>query len=246
MKRLATLLIAVTGIWAPLGAAVIYSFTGNLRTDATFTSCGSGCTLGAGNADSDYAQWAAVVKTFTVAAPSPMTAITFSYGGGTNGAGAVIAAGGFEPYLSLFDAAGDFLASTFFGVTCYPGANTNVGSGQCLDVQLDGGTLPAGTYQIAISAFENMSLAENNGSGTLADGFTGLGNLNPGEDMHYAFDVILGAQPAAVPEPGTFSLFVAAALGTLLSARYDLQVSDRPATGAGSPAPTPDRKGHPR
>ena len=92
------------------------------------------------------------------------------------------------------------MASTFFGTTCPPHANINTDSEECFDVSLDGGTLTPGSYQIAITAFENMSLAENLGSGTLADGFTGLGNLADGEDLHYAFDV--GLSPAkAVPEP---------------------------------------------
>ena len=140
-------------------AGTIQSFTGDLRTDATFISCGSGCTLGAGNSDADYAQWAAVQRGFTVGASSTVQAITFSYGGGINGNGMAIAPGGFEPYLSLFDATGNFLASTFFGITCPPGANTNVGSGQCFDVLLDAGVLAPGNYAITISAFENMSKA---------------------------------------------------------------------------------------
>jgi hypothetical protein len=53
---------------------------------------------------------------------SNLEAIAFSYGGGTNGNGTMVAEGGFEPYLNLFDSAGDFLASTFFGTTCPPGA----------------------------------------------------------------------------------------------------------------------------
>ncbi|HUJ50421.1 MAG TPA: DVUA0089 family protein [Bryobacteraceae bacterium] len=176
------------------------SFVGNLRDDANVISCGSGCTLGASNTDGDYAQWAAVVDSFTVSTVSDMQAVTFSYGGGVNGAGTTIAQGGFEPYLSLFDSSGDFLASTFFGTTCPPGANTNTDSGQCFDVSLDGGTLAPGSYQIAISAYENMSFAENSGTGTLADGFTGLGNLAGGEDLHYAFDVVLSSA-TPVPEP---------------------------------------------
>jgi hypothetical protein len=147
-----------------------------------------------------------------------MFAITFSYGGGTNGASQVIPQGGFEPYLSLFDAGGNFLASTFFGTTCPPGANTNTVSNACFDVQLDGGTLAAGSYQIAISAFENMSLAENNGSGTLADGFTGLGNLAAGEDLHYAFDVVLNST-TPVPEPGSGTLLLTAS-GLLLILKF--------------------------
>jgi hypothetical protein len=195
-------LIAIACAFSAIAHSGVISFTGNLRTDATFTSCGSGCTLGASNTDGDFAQWAAVEKTFVVPATSAMTAITFSYGGGANGNGMVISQGGFEPYLSLFDASGNFLASTFFGTTCPSGANTNTVSMQCFDVSLDGGTLSPGTYAITIGAFENMSLAENNGFGKLSDGFTGLGNLAAGENLNFAFDVILSS-PSAVPEPST-------------------------------------------
>ncbi len=176
------------------------SFVGNLRDDANVVSCGSECTLGGSNSDGDYAQWAAVVDSFTVSTSSLMQAVTFSYGGGGNGSGTTIPEGGLEPYLSLFDASGNFLASTYFGTTCPGGANTNSVSGQCYDVLLDGGTLGPGTYQIALSAFENLSLAENLGTGKLADGFTGLGYLAPGEDLHYAFDVNLTPSSPA-PEP---------------------------------------------
>ncbi|HLK62574.1 MAG TPA: DVUA0089 family protein [Bryobacteraceae bacterium] len=178
-----------------LAANVLY-FSGDLRTNATITDCGTGCTLGPSNTDSDYAQWAAVVNTFTVVAPTTMEAVTYSYGGGTSLTGVSVPSGGLEPYLSLFDPSGNFLASTFFGTTCPPGANS-VG-GNCFDVLLDGGTLAPGTYQIALTAFENMSLAENDGSLNLSDGFSGLGNLAQGENLQYAFDVIL---PGNVPEP---------------------------------------------
>jgi hypothetical protein len=139
-----------------------------------------------------------------------MQAITYSYGGGTSKTGPVVLAGGLEPYLSLFDAGGDFLASTFSGTTCPAGANT-VG-GNCFDVSLDGGLLAPGTYQIALTAFDNMSLAENGGPPLLlSDVFTGLGNLAPDENLSYAFDVNLtgGSGPSA-PEPATGWLLVSA------------------------------------
>jgi hypothetical protein len=215
MKTHCLFLITVIGLQSALANTI--SFTGNLRDDATVIACGSGCTLGPSNTDGDYAQWAAVVDSFSVGTASEMQAVTFSYGGGINGAGTSIAQGGFEPYLSLFDSSGNFLASTFFGTTCPVGANANTSSGQCFDVSLDGGTLLPGTYQIAISAFENMSSAENSGTGTLADGFTGLGTLADGEDMHYAFDVVL-TSTTPVPEPSDAWLLTSALL-TLVGAR---------------------------
>jgi hypothetical protein len=189
-------ILAITiGCAATSAQATVLSYIGNLGTDATVLP-----PFPSPYTDGDYAQWAAVVDTFHVGTTSTMEAITFDYGGGTNGNGTVIAEGGFEPYLSLFDAAGNFLASTYFGITCPVGANTNSVSFACYDVELDGGTLAPGDYQIAISAWENMSYAENLGTGNLSDGFTGLGNLAAGEDLHYAFDVIL-ASTVPVPEP---------------------------------------------
>jgi hypothetical protein len=194
-------LIAIFATWS---VASVLSFSGNLRTDATVLDCGPGCTLNAASTDSDFAQWAAAVYSFSVPTPSLMQAVTVSY-----------ADGGFEPYLSLFDGSGNFLASTFFGTTCPPDALINPTSGACFDVLLDGGALGAGSYQIAISAFENLSLAENFGAGTLAGGFTGLGNLAAGEDLHYAFNVTL-ASTSSVPEPSyTWLLTAAAILGWL-------------------------------
>ena len=187
-----------------LSAGTIDFFSGNLRSDATVTACGPSCTLGPSNTDGDYAQWAAAVYSFTVQTTSTMEAITYSYGGGTSLTGPVVFAGGLEPYLSLFDESGDFLASTYFGTTCPAGANS-VG-GNCYDVSLDGGTLTPGTYQIAITAFDNMSQVENGAGLNLSDGFTGLGNLAAGENLNYAFDVILPQDVAPVPEPGCLSL----------------------------------------
>ncbi len=187
----------------PRLAANVIFFSGNLRTDATVTACQpSPCTLGPSNTDADYAQFGAVVDMFTVYTPTTMEAITYSYGGGTSLTGAPVAAGGLEPYLSLFDASGNFLASTFFGTTCPAGANS-VGP-NCFDVALDGGILAPGVYQIALTAFENMSSVENGTGTNLSDGFTGLGSLQSGEDLNYAFDVIL---PQNAPEPGSMALF---------------------------------------
>lgn len=199
--------ISLVGLLLTVGAlsARADSFVGNLRANANFTSCGPSCTLTAADDDGTWAQFAAVSETFHVNALSSVTAVTFSYDGGINGNGASIAAGGFQPYLSLFDSAGNFLASTF-GIA---------GS----DVTLDAGNLAAGDYQIAISAYFNMSYAENLGVGTLADGFTGLGNLFFGEDLHYAFDVNLKSAATPVPEPGTVCLVVPAALAVFLGKR---------------------------
>jgi len=196
------LLLAV--FTAPSHAGTLF-LSGNLRTDANVTDCGPGCTLGPLDTDDAYAQWAAVVTQFTIATGGPVQAITYGFGGGVSLGGHVVASGGFEPYLSLFDAGGNLLASTYFGTTCPAGANSYLGN--CYDVELNAGVLSAGTYFLALTAYENMSFAENLGTGTLADGFTGLGSLGPGEGLDYAVDLVLPA--GAVPEPGTGLLLTA-------------------------------------
>ncbi len=189
------------------------SFVGNLGTDAN-AGCEAGCST-----DDEFVQFGAVIDSFTVGTTSTMQAVTFSYGGGVNGNGQSIAEGGFAPYLSLFDGSGNFLASTYFGTTCPSGAHTNSVTNNCYDELLDGGTLAPGTYQIAISAFSNLSFAENYGAGTLADGFTGLGNPEVGEDLHYAFDVIL-TSTSPVPEPrSTYSILGGVLLLILMGRR---------------------------
>ena len=218
MPNLSIAILTTLGLSLPAAAGTLtLSYTGNLRTDATVIDCGTGCTLGPSNTDGDYAQFAAVVEDFSVSSPSSMTAISFSYGGGTNGHGATILQGGFQPYLTLFDAAGDFMGSTYSGNYCPAGANTIVvtwtATPQCNDVSLNGGILAAGNYHISMAAFANMSYAENLGSPfLLSDGFTGLGNLYSGEDLHFAFDVILSNNDT--PEPATFGL-IGLALGVL-------------------------------
>ena len=216
MKSLSTrLCILLLSLTPALSAGTLF-FSGNLRTDATVVDCGLGCTLGPSDTDGAFAQFAAVVDTFTLPTASTVTAITYSYAGGTSLTGAVVAPGGLEPYLSLFDGAGNFLASTF-AAGCPPGANT-IG-GNCFDVLLNAGTLGPGTYQIALTSWENMSFAENLGTGTLADGFTGFGNLGANENLNYAYDVVIQSTTAA-PEPGTAGLLLLAAGAFCASAKY--------------------------
>jgi hypothetical protein len=232
----ASLVVLFAHLLAPSLFADVISFTGNLQTDATVLPPFSSPTA------ADYAQWAGVVLDFHVNSESNMKAVTFSYGGGTNGNGMVIAPNGFEPYLSLFDDGGNFIASTFFGTTCPAGAQTNPDTGSCFDVALDGGILAAGDYKVAISAFENMSFAENFGSGTLADGFTGLGNLAEGEGLHYAFDITLepSSPPSPVPEPwpgtmGGLTTLAAAAARLRMSVQT---IAGRRASKRAGPAPS--------
>lgn len=198
LTRLGVLLLGLV----PMMPAGTVFYSGDLRTNATIVDCGLGCTLDpVTSTDGDYAQWAALLVPFTVSTPSEVNVVTFGWGGGTSATGAAVAGGGLEPYLSLFDSAGNFLASSF-NSGCPPGGNF-IGP-DCFDVQFDAGILAPGNYQLALTAWQNLSFAENLGSGTLADGFTGLGNLGFTENLNYAFD--LNIQEA--PEPGTAGLLL--------------------------------------
>jgi PEP-CTERM motif len=194
----------------PSARAGVVFYSGNLRTDAAILDCGPSCTLGPADSDADFAQFAAVVVNFTVSTAGPVQVITYGFGGGTSIGGHVVVAGGLEPYLSLFDSGGNFLSSTLLGTTCPVGAGF-VGP-DCFDVLLDAGVLAPDSYTLTLTAYENLSIAENVG-GTLADGFTGLGNLAPTENLGYAFDLVV--PDSAVPEPGSATLLCVALAAAL-------------------------------
>lgn len=159
------------------------------------------------------------ITSFTLAAPGAVTIQTWSFGGGTNAAGALIAAGGFDPYASLFVGAGagaTFLMSNDDGL-CPPGHAAPA----CADSTITTGPLAVGTYTLALTLPFNFSFAENSGSGTLGDGFIGLdasfddGSCAATCSSAYAVD-ISHALPA--PEPATLALF-GAGLALLAVAR---------------------------
>jgi len=138
-------------------ADVVTYYSGDLRTNGNVLDCGAGCTLGASNTDGDYAQWAAVTYNFTVTTATTIQAITYSYGGGTSLTGALVAPGGLEPYLSLFDGSGNFLTSSYGSSAPREPEQLAAIASMLGGHWVHGGS---GTYTIALSAFENMSYAE--------------------------------------------------------------------------------------
>jgi hypothetical protein len=114
---------------------------------------------------------------------------TFTLGG--SGAVSIVstgfAAGGVDPYFTLFSGSG---ATATFYDSNYAQATTTGGDFTWT------GTLGAGTWEIALGSFENMSFAENGGVGTLGDGFIGLGDPNSLRDGSYSLTLT-----TPVPEP---------------------------------------------
>lgn len=125
---------------------------------------------------------------FTITSQTQITLRTYSYAGGVNGAGETIPAGGFDPILALFDAAGTLIDQNDDGGSNVPADPT---TGRHYDTFLEA-MLPAGTYTVAVTAFSNFPAGTN-----LSDGFDGGGNFN-GRTPNFAFDVI-GADLATGP-----------------------------------------------
>ncbi len=115
------------------------------------------------------------------------------------------AGGGVDPYFTLFSGSGS--TATFYDSN-YAQATTTGGDFTWT------GTLAAGTYEIALGSFENMSFAENLGSGTLGDGFIGLGDPNSLGNGSYSLNLT-----TPVPEPSGMGL-MAVGLAALAARRW--------------------------
>ena len=128
-------------------------------------------------------------------------AVTFSSKGYT-GVGA-------DPYVSIF-------LGSDFGAT-FPMSIFNLsGPGDFIYTEP---MMSAGNYMIAICVYENMSFAENYGTGTLGDGFTiisGPGSLGNPLSVYYAYYELEVTGPVqSVPEPGTFWLILTGFAGLI-------------------------------
>jgi hypothetical protein len=106
------------------------------------------------------------------------------------------AAGGADPYLTLFQGTGN--SATFLGSN-YTQAFSTGG-----DFNLSFPLTP-GNYTVAMSAFANMSFAENLGTGTLGDGFIGLGE--PDTLGTYYYELEIGLPSVASTDIPTLTQF---------------------------------------
>lgn len=141
------------------GAVTIALVTGGVAEAADFSFRGNF------TADDDVQLF-----NFTVGAESTVTLRTFSYAGGTQADGTVIAAGGFDPILALFDSAGSLLDQNDDDPSGTVPADPV--TGVAYDTLLTR-LLAAGDYTVSIMQYDNFA----NGP-TLADGFLRQGESN--------------------------------------------------------------------
>jgi len=187
IKNLVSACFVATSIALAGGAAnaTDYSYTGTFATDNDVLSFD-----------------------FVVGSTSDVTLRTWSYAGGTNAAGQLIAAGGFDPILSLYS------LSTGLRV----GQNDDGGglvaadavTGAHYDTYFDA-TLAAGSYRVIITEYDNF--APSTLGGTFAP--NGYHNFEDAtghfRDNHWAFDILnvdAAMQVGAVPEPSTWAMML--------------------------------------
>jgi len=151
---------------------------------------------------------------FALVSTSDVTLRTWSYAGGTNAAGNLIAAGGFDPIVSLFFGSGNpaiLLDANDDGL----GVPVDSGTGFAYDALLESFALPAGTYTVALTQFANFAIGP-----TLGDGFLDAGILDfDGRTSAWALDILMtGSTP--VPLPGTLALLFSGLVAAVATRRF--------------------------
>ncbi|WP_414661098.1 DVUA0089 family protein [Horticoccus sp. 23ND18S-11] len=183
--------------------AVNFSFTGNLANDNDVQ-----------------------LFTFSVGATSNVTLRTWSYAGGTNAAGTLIARGGFDPILALFNSAGTLIGQNDDGGSSLVAIDAV--TGQAWDTFLNLPSLAPGTYTVSVAQYANFALGPNLSNGFSGSGTTGWrDNTGNVRNSSWAFD-ILNVDQAVVqraPDAGSsLALFTLALVG-LVGLRRKFQTS---------------------
>ncbi len=179
-KMLLTLWVLLALSAGQVGAVPMdFSFTGNLAND-------------------DDVQ----LFNFSVASASNVTLRTWSYAGGTNAAGDVIPAGGFDPILAVFDSAGNLLDQNDDGL----GVPTDPVTGAAFDTLLTISLAP-GDYIVSVMQYANFAIGPTLSNGFQGSGTTGFVDVNGDtRTSFWAFDILNVESARTVPEPASLAL----------------------------------------
>jgi hypothetical protein len=219
-------------MWCKIRAARVSSShrRNNLRTylaGILFAAlCSGGAISYTGTFSTPEDDW---IIPITLTSSGNVTLQTYGFGGGTNAAGNVIPAGGFDPLVGLFEGTGDtalFLDGTADNLSnypsepsaCPPAGLVTIGSvpAQCGDVQLTFTGLAAGTYTVLLSDANYVPNAVYEVTGYLGDGFSDLtGGSLPFQTCYdlsdcntdtanWALDITTSAGASSAPEPASF------------------------------------------
>lgn len=170
--------------------------------------------------------------TFTVGATSNVTLVSYGYAGGTNSAGQVIAEGGFDPILALFQGTGP--SAVEIGQNDDGGGSVPADSvtGQHYDTFLHLTSLTAGEYTVSIQDYANFAVGPTLGNGFSNGALTGgtfIDATGTNRNGNWAFDV-LGVEsagtptPSAVPEPSSFVLLGTGLAGFITAVRRRVSI----------------------
>ena len=183
------------------------AFAGSKTYSGTLDDPGNTALIGSGPAPSapDFTDEDAIANNVALYAFAVATAQTVEFRSLGFGEGGV------DPYFTLF--AGSDGTATVVGSNVDQAFST----GGDFDLTF---TLASGAYQFALGAFANESFAEN-GGGTLADGFIGLGETYSLGDGHYRIEVTTSSTtpPSSMPEPATIALWSVAIAAACLARR---------------------------
>ena len=157
---------------------------------------------------------------FSLATSASVTMKTYSYGGGTQSNGNIVAAGGFDPILSLFNSSAKLIAQNDDGSPPNVAKDpvTNSASDAFLKITLD-----PGNYSLGLTQLDNFANGPKFSDGFSREGegsYTGF-EFGPGSGSffdfdgnqrtaNWALDIDNVAEASVVPIPASLPLFMSA------------------------------------